>query len=200
MSRIWAFALASLLVTGCSSVTGGLAPAVRTPPASCIGCSGLTYWYGGVARLRRQAPPAPALPSGGSDLLAACRAVLAANDLGIWRSTDGGPRWRAGLTGRPMWSLTAVAGGGFAAAGNHPGLQRARQAAARDQPGLRPLECSQRAGAQDDLRQLFRPQVPLRARRSRPSHLTPPGRGTFVPFLAFDPEIRSVICSTNASR
>jgi len=81
---------------------------------------GLHVRYGGVASLASATPPASAALPGANDLLAAGPATLAATDLGIFRSTDGGTSWRRMLSGFAGWSLTR-AGGGYAAIGNLPG-------------------------------------------------------------------------------
>ncbi len=82
---------------------------------------GLHVRYGGVPGLAKAAPPASAALPGANDLLATSTAVLAATDLGVFRSTDGGATWRPVLTGVEAWSLTAAASGGYAAIGNLPG-------------------------------------------------------------------------------
>ena len=120
-----AFAVTALMVVaaGC----GGLARGVdRSVPLSGLGRQlhrlfpGLHVRYGGVARLTPATPPASAALPGANDLLAAGPATLAATDLGIFRSTDGGATWRQVLSGFSGWSVTA-AGGGYAALGNLPG-------------------------------------------------------------------------------
>lgn len=47
--------------------------------------------------------------------------MIAATDLGIFRSTDGGATWQRVLGGVDAWSLTEAASGGYAAIGNLPG-------------------------------------------------------------------------------
>jgi photosystem II stability/assembly factor-like uncharacterized protein len=113
----------ALLVAAC----GGSASSSTSPGARAQArhlhelFPGLRVRYGGVARLIRAAPPASAALPGANDLLTASGAVLAATDLGIFRSADSGVTWRPVLTGVVAWSLTAAASGGYAAIGNLPG-------------------------------------------------------------------------------
>lgn len=117
----------ALIVAGC----GGSAPrsAASAEPVQARHLHklfpGLNVRYGGVARLTKAAPPLSAALPGANDLLVAgssrASTVLAATDLGIFRSTDGGATWRPVLTGVEAWSLTAAASGGYAAIGNLPG-------------------------------------------------------------------------------
>lgn len=117
----------AMLVAGCGGSAPGATGQARTsgPLASLHRLfPGMHLRYGGAARLTPAAPPRSTALPGASDLLAAGRVVLAATDLGIWRSADGGTSWRQVLSGAGIWSLSAVRGAGYAAIGNLPATDR----------------------------------------------------------------------------
>jgi hypothetical protein len=113
----------TIMAAGCAT-----SPSPAALSASIAGASlhpggpfpGLRYLDGGTARLASAPPPPSSALPGANDLLTAGSAVLAAADTGVWRSADGGLSWRRVLTGIRAWSLTAVAGGGYAALGSLP--------------------------------------------------------------------------------
>jgi len=108
---------------------------------------GLRYRYGGTATLTATSPPASAALPGANDLLVAGGSagsaarpdgtvLLAAADSGIWRSADSGASWQRVLSGIQAWSLTPMAGGGYAALGVVPGPGAPGLTAGVSQPEL----------------------------------------------------------------
>jgi photosystem II stability/assembly factor-like uncharacterized protein len=122
----------SIVAVGCSAPAIPPSPAhlVRAVPGATAHPNGpfpgLRYRDGGTATLQGTPPPASSALPGANDLLSTAATgtggatVLAAADSGIWRSTDGGARWRREFGGIRAWSLTAIPGGGYAALGDLP--------------------------------------------------------------------------------